>query len=158
MGIEYLPVELGEGLSTSETVCSLAEKVERQGAAEGAAADWSTLSQLVEELDRPAAGRIDGALQRAGTGLLDLRRRFSAAWPDRKKVAELGRGVARTREGIQLLRSAMEKIAEAFEAWPAHQCQAATEAIEAGIARIPSAVTRINSGMRVLWALADATD
>lgn len=153
-GIEYAPVELVEGFSTSENVCRLAEKAEQRGDSGGATADWSTLSQLVAELDRPALARVDGALQRADTGLLALRAKYAAGWTDQEKVAELGRGVTRTRAGIQRLRGALEKMAESFDAWAAHQCQPATEAVELGIARVPAAVARVNAGMRILWGLA----
>lgn len=154
MGIEYAPVELVEGFSTSENVCRLAEKAEQRGDAEGAAADWSTLSQLVGELDRPAMERVDGALGRADAGLVELRKRYSAGWSDREKVAALGRGVAQTRVGVRRLRGALEKMAQSFGAWSAHQCKAATEAVEIGIARVPAAISGINAGMRILWGLA----
>lgn len=154
MGIEYAPVELGEGLSASETVCRLGEKAEERGDAEGAAADRSTLSQLVDELDRPALARVDGALQRADTGLLELRDKYAAAWSDRAKLAQLRRGVARAREGVGRLRAAMGQIAASFDAWQLSQCQAATDAINTGIAHIPAAISRINVGMRLLWDLA----
>lgn len=154
MAIEYAPVQLGEGLSTSETVCRLAEKTEEGGDAEAAGADWSTLSQLLDQLDRPALARVDGALLRADTGLRELRQMFSAGWSDHDKVAEMRRGVAGAREGIHLLRAAMDRIAESFDAWTTHQCQAATETINSGIARIPGAVGRVNAGMRILWELA----
>lgn len=86
MGIEYAPVELGEGLSASEAVCRLGERAQQRGDAEGAAADRSTLSQLVEELDRPAMARVEGALQRADTGLGELRDKYAAAWSDPAKL------------------------------------------------------------------------
>lgn len=154
IGIEYAPVELGEGLSASETVCHLGEGAQQRGDAEGAAADRSTLAQLVDELDGPAAARIDGALQRADTGLRELREIFSAGWTDHAKVAQLRSGVARAREGIRRLRAAVGEITESFDAWKANQCQAATDAINTGIAHIPGAVSRINAGMRLLWDLA----
>lgn len=154
MAIEYAPVQLGEGLSTSEAVCRLAEKTEEGGDAEAARADWSTLSQLVDQLDRPALARVDGALLRADAGLRELRQMFSAGWSDHEKVAEMRRGVAGAREGIRLLRAAMDRLAESFDAWTAHQCQAATETINSGIARIPGAVGRVNAGMQILWELA----
>lgn len=153
MGIEYAPIDLLEGLSTSENVCRLAAKVEERGDTERADADWSTLSQLVEELDRPAMERVDGALQRADADLIRLRKGFSAGWSDRDKVRELGVGVARTRAGIRRLLAALAKMAGSFDAWSAHQCQTATDAIEAGLARVPAAVARINAGMHVLWDL-----
>lgn len=152
--IEYAPEELGEGLGASETVCRLAQEAERQGDREGAGADWGTLSQLVEELDRPAAAKVEGAAGRADGALRDLRRRYAAGWSDRGRVAKLRRGVARAREGARMLRAAVETIVAAFDAWPEHRCQAAVDGIEAGVAQVPAAVTRVNAGMRLLWELA----
>ncbi|HEU5062203.1 MAG TPA: hypothetical protein VFT79_03495 [Solirubrobacterales bacterium] len=154
VGIEYAPVDLGEGLSASEIVCGLAEQNEQQGDAAGANANWTTLSQLVDEVDRPAMAKVEGALQRADTGLRELRERYSGGWSDPAKVAKLNRGVARARRGVRSLTAAMETIAGSFEAWSARQCQAATNSIVAGIARVPAAVGRINAGMQLLWELA----
>lgn len=154
MGIETAPIALGEKLSASETVCHLAEKMGQAGDAHRADADWSTLGQLVEEEDRPAAQRVDGVLERADTGLRELGEKYASAWSDAAKVAQLRRGVARAREGVRMLRAAMATVAGSFDAWSGHRCQDATDAIEAGVARIPAAVGRINIGMTPLWRLA----
>lgn len=152
--VEIAPVPLGEGLATSETVCDLAERAETRGDAAAAAADWSTLSQLVTELDQPAMRSVDAAILSADSALRQLRERYAPRWPQRERVNGLRLGVARARQGTKLLGAAMAKIAGSFAAWQGRQCGAAITATEAGVAMIPSALGRINDGMRRLWSLA----
>ena len=154
MAIEYGPAELGEGLIASETLCRLAEKTEARGEADQAAADWSALTQLVEEVDGPAVDRIDSAFRRADSGLRALRERYSRSWSEPAKIAQLRRGVASTRIGIRMLRTAMETVAKSFPAWEARECQAAVKAIDAGAAQFPAGVDQVNRGMQRLWELA----
>lgn len=156
MAIEYGPAELGEGLIASEALCRLAEKTEARGEAEQAAADWSALTQLVEEVDRPAAERIDSAFRRADSGLRALRGRYSRGWSDYAKIRQLRSGVAAARTGIRMLRMAMQTVAGSFPAWQARECRAAVMAIDAGAARFPAGVDQVNRGMQRLWALAFA--
>lgn len=153
--IESGPQALGEGLRSSELVCRLGSTNEGRGEAEKAAADWSTLDQLVEGLDVPAAAAIQGAFERAGSTLLSVREQFSAAWRgDRPRVAELRAGVALTRRGIRGMRTAMEQIEAAFPAWSERQCGAASGAIQSGVANFPHGLRLINEGMRGLWRTA----
>jgi hypothetical protein len=154
MAIEYGPAELGEGLIASETLCRLAEKTEARGESDKAAADWSALTQIVEEVDRPAAGRIDSAFRRADSGLLELRGRYARSWSDAAKIRQLRKGVAGARSGIRMLRGTMEAVGESFGAWEARECQAAVKAIDAGAARFPAGVEQVNRGMQRLWELA----
>lgn len=155
VALEFAPEQLGEGLGTSENVCRLAAKAEAKGEVDLAADDWSTLSQLVSELDEPAARRIDGALARADSLLRQMRKRYSRAWSDPARIGQLRAGVVRSREGIQLVQAAVAKISTSFGLWRGHQCSQATAAIEAGIARIPGAINHLNAGMRPLWELAE---
>lgn len=154
MAIEYGPAELGEGLIASEAACRLGEESERRGEGDLAAADWSTLAQMVEEIDEPAAGRIDSALRRADSGLRALREKYVDAWPDPGKTRQLRQGVADSRLGIRLLREAMGTIEESFEAWKTHGCRAAKEAIESGGSDLSRGVDQVNTGMQALWELA----
>lgn len=154
MAIEYGPAELGEGLIASETVCRAAERAEGRGDGGQAAADWSVLSQLVGEVDRPAAGRIDSAFRRADSGLLALRDKYSSAWSDPVKIRQLRGGVAGARLGIRMMREAMERIEGSFDAWQARRCRAAKKAIDKGVAKLPAGVEQVNRGMQRLWELA----
>lgn len=154
MAIEYGPAELGEGLIASETVCRAAERAEERGDGGQAAADWSVLSQLVEEVDRPAASWIDSAFRRADSGLRALRDKYSSAWSDPVKIRQLRRGVTGARLGIRMMRAAMERIEGSFDAWQAHQCRAARKAIDSGVAKLPAGVEQVNRGMQRLWGLA----
>lgn len=52
-----LRAELDKGLRASETVCGLGEKAEQEGDVVRSRADWTTLSQLVVELDQPLVAR-----------------------------------------------------------------------------------------------------
>ncbi|MBK5220508.1 MAG: hypothetical protein JJE35_12100 [Thermoleophilia bacterium] len=152
--IEFGPRELGEDLRSSELVCRLGLTSEERGEAERAAADWSTLDQLVERLDMPAAAAVQGAFERAGLTLLSLREKFSAAWRgDHPRIAELRKGVAQTRRGIRAMRVAVRQIEAAFPAWNERQCNAATAAIQNGAANLPAGLELINGGMQGLWRL-----
>ncbi|HEX5983653.1 MAG TPA: hypothetical protein VFY69_05535 [Solirubrobacterales bacterium] len=154
MAIEYGPAELGEGLIASEAVCRAAERAEGRGDGDQAAADRSVLSQLVEEVDRPTAGRIDSAFRRADSGLRALRDRYSSAWSDPAKLRQLRRGVAGARVGIRMMRAAMERVEGSFDAWQANRCRDARRAIDGGAAKLPAGVEQVNRGMLRLWELA----
>ena len=65
IAIEIRPAQLAEYLRSSELVCGLGERSEGRGDEPGAAANWTTLSQLVRELDRRETRAIDDAFARA---------------------------------------------------------------------------------------------
>lgn len=157
LAIELRPGRLAEELRSSEAVCDLAEAAEQRGAKEDADADWSTLEQFIQERDRPAILAVDDAFQRADSSLGDLGRRFSPAWRQQAtKAGQLNKGVTQTRSGIRLLRSAMDRLEGAFEAWDTHRCVAAREAIEAGDQLIPGGIEKVNLGMLRLWRLSES--
>ena len=136
------------------TVEGILADIEKRGDEAGAQADWSALSQLVDELDRREMKAIDGAYVRADENLVALQRRFSRAWQGQAaNVRELKLGVTRTREGIVLLRGAMDRIAVAFSEWDRHGCIGAVDSIEAGVRRISPGLDKVNHGMQRLWAL-----
>lgn len=152
--IETGPSELAEDLRSSELVCGLGQAAEERGDSISAAADWSTAHQGIEEIDIPAAARIDRAFGLADADLRALRSTFAAAWiGQRPRVRELNRGVSRALRGVRLLRSAMGQIEAAFPAWNEHRCSAATEAIEAGAFALPAGLEQVNAGVLRLWRL-----
>lgn len=154
--IEEAPVAVGEGLLSSEVVCNLAEAAEGRGSTEEAAADWSTLGQLVERVDAPALARLDRTLVRADTLLASLGRTFTKAWKgSAADVRRLRFGVSRARAGVKGLRRAHGRIAESLPAWAERRCETAVTAVEAGLGRVPGAVEQVNVGMGWLWALAE---
>jgi hypothetical protein len=154
--IEVAPVEMGEGMLSSEVVCELAQSNERRGDSESAGADWSTLSQLVDQVDAPAVEKVDRAFARADSLLRSLRRRFAAAWADQPQaVRRLNGGVASARAGIRRLRTAVERTADSLAAWKGRECAAAIAAIEAGVGGLPAGIEKVNAGMGRLWALAE---
>ena len=154
VAIEIRPGQLAEYLRSSELVCEAGERAEKRGDEAGAQADWSALSQLVDELDRREMKAIDSAYVRADETLVALQRRFSRAWQGQAaNVRELKLGVTRTREGIVLLRGAMDRIAVAFSEWDRHDCIGAVNSIEAGVRRISPGLDKVNHGMQRLWVL-----
>lgn len=156
--IEDAPVDLGEGMLSSEVVCKLAEKNEADGAGDDATANWSTLSQLADRVDTPAVEKVDRAFARAESLAVSLRRTYAAAWRrqgDRRAVARLSGGVDRVRDAIGRVRAGATQMATALPAWREHNCAAAVAAIETGVGRIPGAIERLNLGMVRLWTLAE---
>jgi hypothetical protein len=154
MAIEVRPARLGEYLGSSETVCGLAEEAAARGDEAAAAADWSTLEQLVRDRGRPEAAAIDAAFGRADASLLTLRRRFSRAWRGQpERVRDLKGGVDQVRRGVSRLRRAIDAIAGSFASWEAHDCAGARARIRAGAERIPAGLVPVNQGIWRLWRL-----
>jgi hypothetical protein len=155
--VEDRPVALGEGLLSSETVCRLAAESEGRGAGDEAAASWSTLTQLSDRVDSPAADAVDRALLRADSLLVGLRGRFATAWAtDPRRVRKLQAGVDRSRSGIRGIRAATKQMTAALPAWRGHDCATATAATEAGLEAMPAAIEKLSDGMWRLWILAEA--
>ncbi len=156
--IEDAPVALGEGMLSSEVVCKLAERNEANGAGSDAAANWSTLSQLADQVDMPAVEKVDRAFARAESLAASLRRTYAAAWRrqgDTRAVGRLNSGVDRVRDAIGRVQAATAQMAAALPAWREHDCAAAVNAIETGVGRVPGAIERLNWGMVRLWTLAE---
>ena len=154
MAIEIKPAQLGEHLGSSEVVCGLGEAAANRGDVGSAEADWNTLSQLVDELDRPDLAGIDAAFVRADASLVELRRHFERAWRKQpQQVRELRRGVADTRRGIARLRQAMARVGTGVGRWDSHDCAGARAGILAGARAISPGLEVVNRGMERLWGL-----
>ncbi|MFN8217742.1 MAG: hypothetical protein U0R71_14205 [Solirubrobacterales bacterium] len=151
--IEFEPVEMTEHLTAAEDVCEVGEGAQGRGDAAGAEADWSTLAQLVAVLGEPSARRVDTALARADSALRRLGDKYAAYWPDAGRRRALRAGVKDARAGLAAVRRAVATIGGSFAAWRAHDCAAATSAIESGVSLVPGAIAPINRGMARLWAL-----
>lgn len=155
IAIEYAPAELGESLRSAELVCDLGERALAGSEADLAAADWTTLGQLVDEVATSDSHRIQVAFHNADSVLRDLRERYERRWAGAvTQVRELRRGVARTRGGITIVRAAVTGLATPFGSWKAHECQAATRGVTDAFTRAPIGLERINAGMSRLWRLA----
>ncbi|HEX8752989.1 MAG TPA: hypothetical protein VF731_06190 [Solirubrobacterales bacterium] len=155
IAIEIRPSQLAEYLGSSELVCGLGERSAARGDESRAQANWTTLSQIVGELDRREMRAIVGAYGRADQDLVVMRNAYSRAWKGQPRVGELNLGVKRTREGIRILRLAMGRIEAAFSKWEGHDCEGALDAIEAGIRHLGPGLTRVNAGMGRLWRLTE---
>jgi hypothetical protein len=155
VAIEYAPEELGEALGTAEVVCGLGERAARRGEAEAAAADWATLTQLVDEIGVGAEQRVQIAFANADSTLLSLRERYERRWPaDDPRRGDLRHGVRTTRLGIRFMRRAIGKLEQPFASWRAHECGAANAGVERAFRRIPTGLRLIDLGMIELWRLA----
>lgn len=155
VAIEYAPAELGESLRSAELVCELGERALAGGEGELAAADWTTLGQLVDRVAVRESRRVDAAFRNADSLLGDLRERYERRWAgDVVHLRELRRGVAAARAGIATVRAAVAGLMTPFDRWRAHECAAAALGVTTTFAPIPAGLEQINRGMLRLWRLA----
>jgi hypothetical protein len=155
VAIEYAPEELGEALGTAEVVCGLGERAAMRGEADAAAADWATLTQLVDEVGVGSEQRVQIAFANADSTLRSLRERYERGWsPDDPRRGHLRHGVRTTRLGIRFMRRAIGKLDQPFASWRAHECGAANAGVERAFRRIPTGLRLIDLGMIELWRLA----
>ncbi|MBS1885235.1 MAG: hypothetical protein JSS97_19975 [Actinobacteria bacterium] len=156
IAIEYAPEELGESLRSAELICSLGERAAGDGEADLAAADWTALGQLVDQVATGAAQRVETAFRNAGSVLGDLRARYERRWAGAPTyLRELRRGVGGTRRGIKIVRRAVAGLTTPFARWREHQCEAASRGVERTFDRVPDGLEKINVGMLRLWRLAE---
>ena len=146
VAIEFAPAELGEALGTADVVCGLGEQAASRGEAEAAAADWSTLGQLVDGFAVGAARRVDVAFANADGVLRSLRKRYERRWAGDPRLPGLRRGARTAHFGIQIMRRAIGGLADPFARWHAHECTAAAESVATTFRRIPSAASRPGCG------------
>lgn len=153
IAIEYAPAELDESLTSAELVCGLGDRAAAERP-DLAAADWTTLGQLVDELAIRQTRRIDVAFRNADSVLGDLRRRYERRWTDSPAdLRELRGGVHSARRGIASMRSAVANLQAPFGHWRAHECERATLAVSSALTPVGPALERINLGMLRLWTL-----
>ena len=153
--IEFAPEELGEALGTAEVVCGLGERAASGGEAEAAAADWSTLDQLVNGFATDAARRVEVAFAAADGGLQDLRERLRTPLaPATRASANCATAPTRPGSGSATCAARSPASRAPFAAWRAHECRVATEGVTKTFRRIPTGLRLINLGMLELWRLA----
>lgn len=156
IAIEYAPAELGESLRSAELVCGLGERATAGSEAELAAADWSTLGQLIDRLAARESHRVEHAFANADAVLRDLRERYERRWAGASvHLRELRRGVAASRRGIAIMRVAVRQLERPYGSWKAHDCDAASAGIAKAFAHAPVGLEQINVGMLRLWRLAE---
>lgn len=151
--MESTPTSWIGHLNSSEDVCALATRASARGDAAAADANWSTLSQLIDELDDPGAKQVDESMKQAGETLEGLRDTYVMHWSDAGRKRALRNAVARVLTGIERTREAVAVIAGSSSDWEKRDCTAATEAIDRGLAQVPPALGPLNSGMMRLWLL-----
>jgi hypothetical protein len=154
VAIEFAPEELGEALGTADVVCGLGERAAAHGEADAAAADWSTLRQLVDGPATFAMRRVFVAFANADSVLVDLRERYEPHWAGDPRLGKLRHGVRTTRLGIRIMRRAIGGLQTPFDSWRAHECRVATEGVTDTFRRIPTGLRLIDLGMLELWRLA----
>lgn len=154
VAIEIAPAELGEALGTAEVVCGLGERAASRGEAEAAAADWSTLTQLVDEIAVGSEHHVQMAFADSDSMLRSLRERYEPRWAGDPRRGHLRHGVHTTRLGIRLMRRAIGDLDKPFASWRAHECAAANTGVEKAFRRIPTGLRLIDLGMIELWRLA----
>jgi hypothetical protein len=154
IAIEVAPEELGEALGTAEVVCGLGEAAATRGEVEAAAADWSTLGQVVDGFAEGASRRVVIALENADSTLVSLRERYERRWAGEHRLAALRRDVHTTRQGVAIMKRAITGLETPFGSWRAHECAAANSGVETTFRRIPTGLRLIDLGMLNLWRLA----
>ena len=154
VAIEFAPEEMGEALRSAEVVCGLGDKATSRGEAEAAAADWSTLGQLVDDVTSGSSRRVTVAFDNADSVLRKLRERYEHRWAGDPRLPELRRGVRATHRGIRIMRLAIGGLETSFASWRAHECTAAVVSVESSFTDVPTGLELINVGMLRLWRLA----
>jgi hypothetical protein len=154
VAIEIAPAELDEALGTAEVVCGLGERAAARGEAEAAAADWSTLTQLVDEVAVGSEHHVQIAFANADSKLGSLRERYEPRWAGDPRRGHLRHGVHTARLGVHLMRRAIADLDKPFASWRAHECAAANTGVEKAFRRIPTGLRLIDLGMIELWRLA----
>lgn len=153
--VERQPEGLAKSLATSERVCELGQGAEAAGDRAAAEADWSTLSQVVTQLDEPGLAAVERAFGRVGTTLGAVEARFSRGWRGQpERVRELHRAARLVRGGLRRLGTGFEHLRGAFLAWREQRCEAALAAVASFSESIPEAMAAVNFGMWRLLALA----
>lgn len=153
LAIEDQPEGLLMSLAASERVCWLGALTEERGEPAAASADWSTLEQLVQQLDEPGLHGVEEGFGRAASVLAGLGENFSRAWRGQHRARTLRGAAAMVRSGINETLAALQPLRQAFAAWAAHRCEAALAAINTSDRQIPTAIETITRGMERLWIL-----
>lgn len=154
VAIEDQPEGLTKSLGASERICSLGALAEERGDAAAAAADWSTLTQVVQLLDEPGLRGVEEAFGRAASTLAGIEARFGRAWRGQQRVKALHVRAAAVRGGIRAASAALQPLRKAFAEWIAHRCEAALAETDTSGVQISAAVGTIARGMERLWIFA----
>jgi hypothetical protein len=156
IAIEYAPEELGESLGAADLVCRLGEGASSAGEADLAAADWTTLGQLVDRVATGQSRRVEVAFANADSVLGALRDKYEGRFTGATTyLRELRLGVRETRRGIATMRRLVAGLTAPFARWRAHECEAAAQGVEKTFDRAPIGLESINVGMLRLWRMAE---
>lgn len=152
--IERQPEGLLKSLTTSERVCGLGESAEARGETESAEADWSTLNQVVELLDKPEVRGVRRALSEARLELTNFESTYRRAWQGQPvRLRRLSSAASQVRQGIERVIASLAVLNTAFTAWKDHRCEAALAATATSNQGAGAGVERIAGGMELLWIL-----
>lgn len=157
VAIEDKPRALAESLTASEQVCDLGSAAEAGAESAAAAADWSTLEQIVARTGEPELEMVEGEFERARRKLDNLVAAYERAWSRQSHRRRSLRGAAAsTRRGIAGVEGSLKHLSAAFGGWRTRGCDAALSEIYAFRRGAAFAVETVGAGMGRLWGIAES--
>jgi hypothetical protein len=155
-GIELGPAELDQDIGFSERLCLAAQTAEDAAETPAAETDWRGLNHIVRRDDLRLTRSIEATLHGADRRVRDLGERFTKVWRGKMVVVKrLHNGAGEVRGGILRLLTAMDTFRIGFGQLLAHNCHRAEVVIAEASGPIARGLVRINSGMGLLWLLAE---
>lgn len=155
-GIELGPAELNQDIGFSERLCRAAQLAEGAAETPTAEVDWRGLSHIVRHDDLRLTRSIEATLQSADRRVRGLGERFTEVWRGQMVVVRrLHNGVGEVRGGVLRLLTAMDTFRTGFGRFLAHDCHGAEVIIAEAWGPIARGLVRIDSGMGLLWLLAE---
>lgn len=155
-GIELGPAELEQDVAFSERLCLTAQNAEAAGETPSARVDRQGLEYVVRRHDLPLTRMIEATLQGADRRVASLGDRFGTTWrsmPPRPAI--LDRGVSEVRAGILRLLVGLDRYRQGFQRLLRLDCDGAEGTIEDAERPIRRGLVRVESGMGLLWLLAE---
>ena len=157
-GIELGPAELEGNIAFSANLCLAAKTAEAAGETPTAEVDWRGLEYVVRRHDLALTTTIAATLHGADRRIAALDRLYSKTWHGSPAaVRDLHRGVASSRSGLLRLQVGLGEFRRGFHRYLRHDCAAAEAAIAGASRPIRRGLVRIDSGMGLLWLLAEPT-
>lgn len=155
-GIELGPAELEGDVAFTERLCLTAQAAEAAAETPAARVDWQGLERVVRHNDLGLTTEIAGTLDGAGRRLERLGKRFAVVWHrSPARIPVLHHGVAEVRGGILRLEVALDDYRRGFGRFLRHDCAGGEAAIAGSTRPIHRGLVRVETGMGLLWLLAE---
>jgi hypothetical protein len=155
-GIELGPAELEGNIAFSANLCLAAKTAEAADEAPTAEVDWRGLEYVVHRHDLALTTAIAATLHGADRRIAALDRLYSKAWHGSPAVVrDLHRAVASARSGLLRLQVGLGEFRRGFHRFLHRDCAGAEVAIAGASRPIRRGLVRIDSGMGLLWLLAE---